>query len=55
MPEDEQQESWKPCAICAGTGRVRDRDNLSPFSASTYFTINPELFKDYDFTMMCGT
>jgi hypothetical protein len=58
MPDDEQpeQESWKPCAMCAGTGKIRDRgDIFSPFGARTSFTIDSDLFKDYDFRILYGT
>jgi hypothetical protein len=57
MPDGEQQESWKPCALCAGTGKVPDHGGLSAFSARTYFTFDSELFKsgEYDFTVLYGT
>lgn len=46
----------RECPMCAGTGKIRDDGtSLSPFSAGTYFAIDPEIFRDFDWLITCGT
>ena len=46
----------KACPFCAGTGKIRDyKIDPSGMPASTFFTVNPAGFRDFNFTAMCGT
>ncbi len=56
MTEETPEFPTKECPMCAGSGKVRDY-KLAPLAgaAATYFVIDPEKLKDYDFTAMYGT
>lgn len=54
VPEEELPE--KPCAFCAGTGKVRDyKMSSSPFAAGTYHTIDPLVLDGLSIYPIAGT
>jgi hypothetical protein len=56
VTEQPEEEKYVTCALCAGTGKIRDRDTAaSLFPAASYITIDPSSLEGWNLNAMCGT